>query len=130
MQLIGIGIDLVDIASFTTIYGSEQTDLSRVFSHEEISYAGDGADKFIYLAARFAAKEAALKALGCGIQDGISFTDLVVAKLASGAPVLHLSGGALLEANRLGIGGWLISLTHSDATVGAVAVAFAGAGPR
>jgi holo-[acyl-carrier protein] synthase len=130
MRLIGIGIDLVDILPFKSIYGAEDTDLTRVFSDNELSYAGQDESRFIYLAARFAAKEAALKALGCGLQDGISLTDIVVIKLPSGAPQLRLSGGALREAERLGVVGWLLSLTHSEATVGAVAIAFSDDGPR
>lgn len=124
MRLIGIGIDLVDLASFKLMYGADDTDLTRVFSDDEISYAGHDDGRFMYLAARFAAKEAALKALGCGLQDGISFTDITVLKLASGAPQLQLCGGALHEAHRLGINGWMLSLTHLETAAGAVAVAF------
>jgi holo-[acyl-carrier protein] synthase len=124
MQLIGIGIDLVDVPSFKLMYGSSDTDLTRIFSNDEISYAGSEEARFIHLAARFAAKEATLKALGCGLQEGISLTDIVVLRLPSGAPVLQLSGGALDEASRLGITSWLLSLTHLEAAAGAVAVAF------
>jgi len=129
MQLIGIGIDLVDVISFRQIYGSSDTDLTRVFSDGEISYAGNEESRYLHLAARFAAKEAALKALGCGLQDGISLTDIVVSKLASGAPLLELSGGALREADNLGVRGWLLSLTHLETAAGAVAVAFT-TGPK
>jgi holo-[acyl-carrier protein] synthase len=129
MQLIGIGIDLVDIPSFKLMYGSSDTDLTRIFSDDEISYAGNEEIRFIRLAARFAAKEATLKALGCGLQDGISLTDIVVQNLPSGAPLLQLSGGALQEASRLGVSSWLLSLTHLEAAAGAVAVALS-TGPR
>jgi holo-[acyl-carrier protein] synthase len=124
MQLIGIGIDLVDLPSFKLIYGSADTDLSRVFSDGEISYSGNEERRFVHLAARFAAKEAALKALGCGVQDGISLTEIEVLKLSSGAPKLQLSGGALQEANRLGVSDWVLSLTHLETAAGAVAIAF------
>jgi holo-[acyl-carrier protein] synthase len=129
MQLIGIGIDLVDVISFKQIYGSSDTDLTRIFSDDEISYAGNEESRYLHLAARFAAKEAALKALGCGLQDGISLTDIVVSKLSSGAPLLKLSGGALREADHLGVSGWLLSLTHLETAAGAVAVAFT-TGPK
>ena len=130
MRLIGIGIDLVDIEPFKSMYGTDDTDLTRVFSDDELSYAGQDESRFIYLAARFAAKEAALKALGCGLQDGISLTDIVVVKLPSGAPELQLSGGALREAERLGVADWLLSLTHSEVTVGAVAIALSAGRPK
>jgi holo-[acyl-carrier protein] synthase len=129
MGLIGIGIDLVDVLPFKSLYGADDTDLTRVFSEDELLYAGQDENRFVHLAARFAAKEAALKALGCGLQDGISLTDIVVIKLPSGAPQLQLTGGALLEAERLGIVGWMLSLTHSEATVGAVAIALSADAP-
>jgi holo-[acyl-carrier protein] synthase len=129
MQLIGIGIDLVDVPSFKIMYGSVDTDLSHVFSDDEISYSGHDERRFIHLAARFAAKEAALKALGCGMQDGISLTDIVVFNLPSGAPKLRLTGGALREADRLGVSDWLLSLTHLETAVGAVVIAFS-VGPK
>jgi holo-[acyl-carrier protein] synthase len=129
MQLIGIGIDLVDVPSFKLMYGSSETDLTRIFSDDEISYAGNGEGRFVHLAARFAAKEAALKALGCGLQDGISLTDIVVLTIPSGAPLLQLNGGALQEAHRLGVSNWLLSLTHLEAAAGAVAIAFS-TGPK
>ncbi|MCK1333437.1 holo-ACP synthase [Bradyrhizobium sp. 35] len=130
MGLIGIGIDLVDILPFKSMYDADDTDLTRVFSEDELLYAGKSEARFIHLAARFAAKEAALKALGCGLQDGISLTDVVVIKLPSGAPQLQLTGGALREAERLGVVGWMLSLTHSETTVGAVAIALSADGPR
>jgi holo-[acyl-carrier protein] synthase len=128
MRLIGIGIDLVDLESFKIMYGVE-TDLARIFSDEEIAYSGNSDSRFVHLAARFAAKEAALKALGCGLQDGISLTDITVLKLASGAPQLELMRGALHEANRLGVDGWMISLTQIEVAAAAVAVAFS-TGPK
>lgn len=123
MWLIGIGIDFVDLPSFETLYGSSETDLTRIFTSDELSYAGHGRERFLRLAARFAAKEAALKALGCGLQDGISLVDISVEILTSGAPQLTISGGALQEADRLGVSRWLVSLTHLEAAAGAVVVA-------
>src|ERR1700722_6711682 len=115
MHLIGIGIDLVDLPAFKEIYGADDTDLARIFSADEILYSGKEENRFVRLAARFAAKEAGLKAFGCGLQDGISLTDIVVIKLASGAPQLQLSGGALQEADRLNVSGWMLSLSHLEA---------------
>ena len=58
MRLVGIGIDLVDLESFKVMYGLD-TDLTRIFSEEEIAYAGNGDSRFLHLAARFAAKRSA-----------------------------------------------------------------------
>ena len=129
MVLIGVGLDFVDLASFCDLYGQPDTDLTRVFSSREIADAGEGADRFLHLAARFAAKEAALKALGCGLQDCIALTDVVVVRQPTGAPRLKVSGGALHEARRLGVDDWLLSMSHLDSMAGAVAIAFSR-GPR
>jgi holo-[acyl-carrier protein] synthase len=129
MVLIGIGLDLIDLPSFRKLYGEPDTDLTRVFSSQELLDAGDDSDRLARLAARLAAKEATLKALGCGLQDGMSLTEIVVVRQATGAPSLELSGEVLDEAHRRGIDSWLVSLTHEEAVAGAVAIAFS-AGPR
>jgi holo-[acyl-carrier protein] synthase len=129
MLIIGIGLDLVEVSSFKDLYSHENTDLTHVFVENEISYADNSPDRFVHLASRFAAKEAALKALGCGLQDGIALTDVVITLDSSGAPGLKLTGGALGESLRRGVDGWFLSLTHTETLAGAVAVAFS-TGPR
>jgi holo-[acyl-carrier protein] synthase len=86
MALIGIGLDLVELASFRHLYGQSDSDLTRIFSDQEIADAGIDVNYLDHLAGRFAAKEAALKALGCGLQDGISLTDIIVVRQPTGAP--------------------------------------------
>jgi holo-[acyl-carrier protein] synthase len=65
------------------------------------------------LAARFAAKEAVLKALGTGMSAGIAWTDIEVRMLASGAPTIVLAGGAAAIAAERRISVWHVSLSHA-----------------
>jgi holo-[acyl-carrier protein] synthase len=125
-MLVGIGFDLVDLGRFRALYGNFDPDLlARCFSAEEQSEVGRDEDCLTRLAARFAAKEAVLKVLG-GLRDGISLSDITVRSSGSGQPHLVLSGGARDAAEAVQITSWLISLTHTDSTAGAVAIAMAG----
>ena len=75
------------------------------------------------MAARFAAKEAALKALGTGRSSGIGWKDVEIQRTDSGAPILLLHGAAADRARMLGLSNWRVSLTHDRETAGAVVVA-------
>lgn len=125
---VGVGLDLIDLERFTRLYGGEDPDLlARCFSDAELVDAGSGPNRIARLAARFAAKEAAYKALGGG--DGIALTDIVVSHDEAGAPVLALSGAADAAAKTRGVTTFLVSLTHSDLAAAAVVVALSG-GPK
>jgi phosphopantetheine--protein transferase-like protein len=126
----GLGMDLVDLASFRELYGQVDTNLDRIFSPSEIADAGQTDERWKHLAGRFAAKEAALKALGCGLQDGISLTDIVVVRSQTGAPSLEISGGALAEACKLGIDSWLLSISYLETVAAAAVVLAFSRGPR
>jgi holo-[acyl-carrier protein] synthase len=129
MILIGIGIDLVEIESFTELYAPPESDLTRIFTVEELADCGDSDSRFMHLAGRFAAKEAALKALGCGLQNGLSLTDIRVVRQPSGAPSIELAGATLIEALRLGVDTWRVSITYGGITAAAVVIALSsGAG--
>lgn len=101
--------------------------LERCFSEAERAYAGDGRRRFERLAARFAAKEATMKALGTGWRDGMAWTDIEVTRLPSGAPTLRLSGLAARLGADLGIEAWFVSLSHAEGVAIASVIA-AGAG--
>lgn len=92
---------------------------TRLFGPHDHKNLAEGDAKVLSLAARFAAKEATLKALG-GHIPGFSWHDIQVAKQDSGAPALVLSGGAHAVAEDKGISRWHVSLSHD----GPVAVAF------
>ena len=83
--------------------------LNRVFTPDEIAYCRGRAAN---LAGRFAAKEAAMKALGTGVR-GVSWKDIEVIRADSGAPSLRLHGRAEKRAERLQVGEMSLSISHS-----------------
>jgi len=87
--------------------------MERVFTAREIAYAQRKANPYERFAARFAAKEAGMKALGTGWRGGITWRDLEVANLPSGRPTLKLTGRAAEVAQKLGVTNIALSLTHT-----------------
>jgi holo-[acyl-carrier protein] synthase len=128
MTIVGIGLDLIDLGQFSALYGDDDPELlARCFTVQELLDVGDDADRVARLAARFAAKEAVFKALGGA--EGISHTDIEVARTAAGMPEIRLHGPAAELALRVGADRVTLSLTHSAASAAAVAIALY-AGPR
>ena len=121
--MIGIGTDLVDLDRFRDALERTPGLVSRLFSPAEQAYAERRKDPTERYAARFAAKEAVMKALGVGI-GACEFTDIeVVRDDDSGAPTLALHGRAAELAAEAGVSRWRLTLTHSDTTAHAIAVA-------
>ncbi|MHB8456173.1 MAG: holo-ACP synthase [Acidimicrobiales bacterium] len=120
--MIGIGIDLVEIDRFRQVIARRPGVADRLFTEYERESLQRRNDPVPSLAARFAAKEAAIKALGVGI-GAFRFADVEVQRLPSGAPELHVTGKAADLAALLGVTAWLVSLTHTDATASAVVIA-------
>ncbi len=86
----------------------------RVFTPDEIAYCEASRKRAAeHFAARFAAKEAVLKALGTGWRDGIAWTDIEIRRDPAGIPSIRLSGEAAAIAAEHGIRAWLVSLTHT-----------------
>lgn len=127
--MIGIGIDAVDVERFRRSIERTPRLIARVFTADEQAYATRQRDPTQRFAARFAAKEAVLKALGAGL-GACPLTDIEVVKAPSGAPALRLSGRAAELAAELGVGSWKLSLTHTDLIAEAIAVALAPAEDR
>ena len=118
-----IGLDLVDIARFErALSRRERRWQERVFTEEEWGAASGRADKVAVLAARFAAKEAAFKALGTGWGQGVSWTDVAVHGGGRTPPVLVLTGRAAELAHEAGLR-LTVSLTHTEKTAAAVVIA-------
>lgn len=129
MSLVGIGLDLIDLERFTSLYGAQDPDvLARCFTPRELGVVGNGTHRIERLAARFAAKEAVLKVIG-GLQDGMSLTDIEIGREPDGKPTVVLSGLALSEANARGATQLHLSMTHSAASAAAVVVTVSGGGP-
>ncbi|MFW6022430.1 MAG: holo-ACP synthase [Halanaerobiaceae bacterium] len=107
----GLGIDIVKVSRIKKIIDKWGINfLKKVFTPDEIEYCESKARKQEYYAARFAAKEAAVKMLGIG--EGISWQDIEVRKMKSGKPELVLKGKALQTADDIGIKYIHISLSH------------------
>lgn len=114
-MIIGVGIDLVDVARFESKL--EKTDglAERIFTSEEIG------SKTESLAGYWAAKEALIKALGN--PSGLSFQDVQVVKDDLGKPRLELSGETDIRASQMGIANWHLSISHDGGMAIAVVIA-------
>jgi holo-[acyl-carrier protein] synthase len=117
-----LGLDAVDVERFRGVLGRRPGVLKRVFTEAERNDLAARADPVPGLAARFAAKEAAMKALGVGL-GAVDLAELEVRRQDSGAPVLVVSGRALERARRLGVAAFEVSLTHTAHLAAAVVVA-------
>lgn len=121
-MIIGIGTDIIEIERIKlAIQAGEGRFSARVFTIGEIAYCQGKKNPYPSFAARFAAKEAVLKALGCGF-SGVRWQDIEVVK-QDGAPGIELRGRALELARERGINRVMISLSHSDSHAVAYAVA-------
>jgi holo-[acyl-carrier protein] synthase len=122
MSVIGIGIDAVDVERFRRVLDRRPRLADRIFTERERADMAKRHDPVPGLAARFAAKEATMKALGIGV-GSIRFSEVGVVRAPSGAPSLELSGNATKRASELGITELRVSLTHTDKHAGAIVVA-------
>ena len=123
-MIVGIGVDLVDIARVEALVARNgERAVAKLFSDGEAAYARARAQPGRHLASRFAAKEAAFKALsGNDLARTIGWRDVEVVVAPDGQPMLHFHGAAALRAAELGVRRALLSLTHSDASAAAVVV--------
>jgi len=122
--IVGVGVDAVDVARFRRLLDRRPRFATRCFTETEQSDANRSADAAQSLAARFAAKEAVMKALGTGI-GAFALTDVEVCRTPGtgatrNAPFLVLHGTAAELAGAHGAGHFHLSLTHTDG----VAIAF------
>lgn len=115
----GIGVDVVDIARFASVLARRPEVRTRIFRAAELEDLAQAADPVPSLAARFAAREAVMKALGVGL-GAVDFHDVWVRRGRSGAPELQVEGRAASLAEERGVQRWHCSLSHSDL----VAIAF------
>ena len=112
-MIVGIGVDIVGVERMRGVLARRgDRFVRRVFSDQEAQYCRSCAHPAQRFAARFAAKEAVLKALGVGWQKGVGFGDVEVRVGELGAPLVELSGGALELSRRLGVKRLLVSLSH------------------
>ena len=121
-QLIGIGVDLCEVPRMRATLARTPGVARRVFTERERAYCDRRRDPTERYAARFAAKEAVMKALGVGL-GAFAFHDVEVVKAPSGAPSIQLTGGAAALAAKLGVTEWRLTMTHTASLAEAIAVA-------
>jgi holo-[acyl-carrier protein] synthase len=113
-MIIAIGVDLVEISRIEEVFTRRgERFRRRVFTEGEISYCERRASKLASYAARFAAKEAVMKALGTGWSEGVGWKDIEVVSGPNGAPTIQLHRSALERMREIGATRALVSLTHS-----------------
>lgn len=121
-MIIGVGVDAVDVHRFERMLARTPSARERLFTAEELAYADTLADPTPSLAARFAVREAAMKALGVGL-GAIDFHDISVHRCPSGQPRIVSAGRAAELATERGVRDWLVSLTHTDGLAVAYVIA-------
>ncbi len=124
-MILGIGIDVVELDRIESLWQRfGERFATRILTDLELRELPSQPDSNIiaYLSARFAAKEAGVKALGTGFRQGIGMKHLETLSLPSGKPILHLHGPASTMAERMGVGGTHVSLTHGRDVAAAVVI--------
>jgi holo-[acyl-carrier protein] synthase len=127
-MILSIGIDLVEVERIEQAAGRlGRRFLERVFTPAEIAYCEPRGARFVHYAGRFAAKEAAMKALGTGWAEGVAWREVEILPSAAGPPQLSLSGVALERFAALGASRAHLSISHTR-TLAIAQVVFEGEG--
>jgi holo-[acyl-carrier protein] synthase len=114
-MIVGMGIDLAEVGRIRKVVSGEggARFLKRVYTAAEVEYCERFKNKYERYAGRFAAKEAAMKALGTGWSRGVRWVDVEVVRQRGGRPTLALKGEAAKIAERMGVKNIALSITHS-----------------
>lgn len=113
-MIVGCGVDMMEIARIAeTLERFGDRFCERVYLPGEILYCRGKRNAAESFAARFAAKEAAAKALGTGIQSGVGWRDIEIVRASTGKPSLLFHGRAAARAQQMGVANAVVSLTHS-----------------
>ena len=113
-MILGTGVDLAEVPRIrAAIERHGDRFIERIYTAPEIAYVERKANRFERYAARFAAKEAGMKAIGTGWKRGVTWRDFEVVNLPSGRPTLRLHGVASEIAQQLGVRQIWLSLTHT-----------------
>jgi holo-[acyl-carrier protein] synthase len=122
-MILGIGTDLAEVERIRhSIAQFGDRFLRRIYTEKERAYASSKANAAERFAARFAAKEAGMKAIGTGWRRGVGWRDFEVVNERSGRPTLTLNGVARQIADELGVGRISISLTHTQQMAFAIVI--------
>jgi holo-[acyl-carrier protein] synthase len=121
-MITGIGIDIIEVARISESVDRDTGFKTLVFSGYEISYCESKAAKFEHYAARFAAKEAFLKALGTGWADELELNEIEIRNAENGRPTLHLLGKTAESVGALNITSISVSLSHIKTMATAIVI--------
>jgi holo-[acyl-carrier protein] synthase len=116
-MIVGLGMDITEVDRMAAAIARRgRPFLQRVFTPTEIAYCEKHRNRAERFAGRFAAKEAAMKALGTGWACGVRWIDIEVVREPSGKPTLKLSGASRAIADRLGVKNIAVTITHDGNT--------------
>ena len=121
-MILGTGIDIIDVDRIATRVGRDNGFRELVFSQDEMNYCDSKASRFEHYAARFAAKEAFLKAVGRGWDSGLSWNEIEVINEENGKPVMRISGQTQIMLAPMGIRWIHVSLSHLKTMATAVVI--------
>src|SRR3954452_17600711 len=114
-MIIGIGLDLAEVDRIEQAIAKHgERFLTRIYTEAERRYCESKPNKFERFAGRFAAKEAAMKAIGTGWRRGVAWREFEVMRAPSGQPIIVFHGKALEFAKALGVKKALVTITHSE----------------
>jgi holo-[acyl-carrier protein] synthase len=112
-MIVGIGVDLCEVERLEAAIGRHgERFLARIYTAAERAYCESKTNRMERFAGRFAAKEAAMKAIGTGWRRGVGWRDFEVMRATSGQPVIVFHGAASRIAGELGVWRALVSITH------------------
>jgi holo-[acyl-carrier protein] synthase len=121
-----LGVDVTEVDRVQSMIDRHAARfLAKVFTPSEVFHSVGRRNRAQHLAARFAAKEAAMKALGTGLSQGLTWHDFEISTDGAGKPHLVVTGAAQKLARARGIGAWYVSLTHTRMHAAAVVLAMA-----
>lgn len=121
-MIIGTGIDIIEVERVAMRVGKDNGFKEFVFSKEEMSYCDAKASPFEHYAARFAAKEAFLKAVGRGWDSGLQWNEIEVVHETNGKPSLRISGTTEKTLAPMGIRIIHLSLSHLKSMATAIVI--------
>lgn len=121
-MIFGLGTDLIEVERVASKIKKETGFRELVFSENEIRYCEAQTHQFEHFAARFAAKEAFMKALGTGWDKGLSWNEIEILNDVNGKPILSLQGETQKTVSEMGLKNILVSLSHLKTIASAVVI--------